>query len=221
MTTATRTPSIPSSISSSSHAHADHDRAVALDGVASFAWLDPHAVDLEELAFPSMRAALIAVPRFTTDLSAMTYTVGIDLGGTQIKAAAFGPDGELLHRETNPTRDGERVEDVPAWADTIRRLLEVVDDALWRGACPYRAGGAGASRQRRAIDPVDARPHGRPGRLRLGPLSRAVRWRAGAQRRARGAARRGLEGRGTRARRRGAADAWDRRGRRRYSPTAA
>jgi ADP-ribose pyrophosphatase YjhB (NUDIX family) len=36
----------------------DHDRAVALDGVASFAWLDPRAVDLEELAFPSMRAAL-------------------------------------------------------------------------------------------------------------------------------------------------------------------
>jgi ADP-ribose pyrophosphatase YjhB (NUDIX family) len=37
----------------------DHDRAVALDGVASFAWLDPHTVDLDELAFPSMRAALI------------------------------------------------------------------------------------------------------------------------------------------------------------------
>ena len=54
-----------------------------------------------------------------TDLRAMTYTAGIDLGGTQIKAAGFGPDGELLHRETNPTRDGERVEDVPAWAETI------------------------------------------------------------------------------------------------------
>ena len=53
----------------------------------------------------------------------MTYSVGIDLGGTQIKAAAFGPDGALLHRETHPTRDGERVDGVPAWADTIRRLL--------------------------------------------------------------------------------------------------
>jgi glucokinase len=68
----------------------------------------------------------------------MTYTVGIDLGGTQIKAAAFGLDGELLHRETNPTCDGERVEDVPAWADTIRRLL-----ASWTmrfGEAPARIG---------------------------------------------------------------------------------
>ena len=53
----------------------------------------------------------------------MTYTVGIDLGGTQIKAVAFGLDGELLHRETNPTCDGERVDGVPAWAGTIRRLV--------------------------------------------------------------------------------------------------
>jgi len=55
----------------------------------------------------------------------MTYRVGIDLGGTQIKAAAFAPDGAVLHRETHPTRDGTRVDGVPAWADTIRRLLDV------------------------------------------------------------------------------------------------
>jgi NAD+ diphosphatase len=36
----------------------DHDRAAALDGVASFVWLDPGQVELEELAFPSMRDAL-------------------------------------------------------------------------------------------------------------------------------------------------------------------
>ena len=36
----------------------DHDRAAALDGVASFEWLDPHVIDLEDLAFPSMRDAV-------------------------------------------------------------------------------------------------------------------------------------------------------------------
>lgn len=53
----------------------------------------------------------------------MSYRVGIDLGGTQIKAAAFSPDGALLHRETHPTRDGDRVGGVPAWADAIGRLV--------------------------------------------------------------------------------------------------
>jgi glucokinase len=55
----------------------------------------------------------------------MTYTVGIDLGGTHIKAAAFTPDGAVLHRETHPTLDGARVNGVPVWAETIRRLLDV------------------------------------------------------------------------------------------------
>jgi len=41
----------------------DHDRVAALDGVASFEWLDPHAIELEDLAFPSMRDA---VTRFRT-----------------------------------------------------------------------------------------------------------------------------------------------------------
>ena len=34
------------------------ERARALDDVASFCWLDPKAVSLEEIAFPSMRAAI-------------------------------------------------------------------------------------------------------------------------------------------------------------------
>jgi len=36
----------------------DHDRAAALDGVASFEWLDPQTIDLGDLAFPSMRDAV-------------------------------------------------------------------------------------------------------------------------------------------------------------------
>ena len=36
----------------------DPDRAVALDAVESLVWADPLSVDLEEIAFDSMRAAL-------------------------------------------------------------------------------------------------------------------------------------------------------------------
>jgi glucokinase len=53
----------------------------------------------------------------------VAYIVGIDLGGTQIKAAAFAPEGALLHSEIHPTRDGERIDGVPAWAHAIGGLL--------------------------------------------------------------------------------------------------
>lgn len=36
----------------------DHDRAAALERVASFEWIDPNDVDLDDLAFPSMRDAV-------------------------------------------------------------------------------------------------------------------------------------------------------------------
>ncbi len=36
----------------------DPEKAVALDDVESFCWMDPHAVRAEEMAFPSMRKAL-------------------------------------------------------------------------------------------------------------------------------------------------------------------
>jgi glucokinase len=58
----------------------------------------------------------------------VSYRVGIDLGGTHIKAAALAEDGAVLHRDTVPTRDGERVGGVPAWADSIERLLAEWND---------------------------------------------------------------------------------------------
>ena len=61
----------------------------------------------------------------------MNYRVGIDLGGTQIKAAAFTPDGSLLHRETHPTRDGERVDGVPVGRHDSTPDRGV-DDTVWR-----------------------------------------------------------------------------------------
>ncbi|HBM78402.1 MAG TPA: hypothetical protein DD438_09835, partial [Verrucomicrobiales bacterium] len=42
--------------------------------------------------------------------------IGIDLGGTRIKGAAFEmTSGQLLHEETVPTRDGESVGGLPAF----------------------------------------------------------------------------------------------------------
>lgn len=45
---------------------ADHEKAIALDGVASFEWLDPHAIDVDDLAFPSMREAVRRYRALTT-----------------------------------------------------------------------------------------------------------------------------------------------------------
>jgi glucokinase len=54
----------------------------------------------------------------------MAFGVGIDLGGTEIKAAAFRlPDGELLAKATSATRDGEAVSGEPAFLVGARDLL--------------------------------------------------------------------------------------------------
>ena len=52
------------------------------------------------------------------------FGIGIDLGGTLIKGAAFDlSSGKLLHEEVAPTRDGEREGDVPAFLAEARKLV--------------------------------------------------------------------------------------------------
>jgi len=52
------------------------------------------------------------------------YGIGIDLGGTRIKSARFElSSGALLGTAMVPTRDGERVGDLPAFAAGIRDLV--------------------------------------------------------------------------------------------------
>src|SRR5690349_20702586 len=47
----------------------------------------------------------------------MPLTIGIDLGGTNLKGAIFdAATGACLDRKTTPTRDGEHDGDVLAWA---------------------------------------------------------------------------------------------------------
>ncbi|MEZ0296098.1 MAG: ROK family protein [Candidatus Methylacidiphilales bacterium] len=71
------------------------------------------------------------------------YVVGIDMGGTAIKAAAFSAAGTLLDRRTGPTSDGGMIGGLPAWADSVRRLMGELDEAQCRGL-PHTAR-AGAS----------------------------------------------------------------------------
>jgi glucokinase len=53
------------------------------------------------------------------------HLIGIDIGGTNIKAALFdGITGDCLEQETTPTRDREMSGKVPAWAEGVRHQVE-------------------------------------------------------------------------------------------------
>jgi glucokinase len=55
----------------------------------------------------------------------MSHVIGVDIGGTNIKAALFDAgSGACLSQETMPTRDRETVGSVPAWAEGVRHLVE-------------------------------------------------------------------------------------------------
>ncbi len=58
------------------------------------------------------------------------WLAGIDLGGTQIKAAAFSVDGRRLASALRPTRDGESEGDEPAFAAEARRALAELVEAV-------------------------------------------------------------------------------------------
>ena len=52
------------------------------------------------------------------------WLIGIDVGGSQVKAAACDAvTGEVLARHAEPTRDGEEKEGLPAWAWSARRFV--------------------------------------------------------------------------------------------------
>jgi glucokinase len=63
----------------------------------------------------------------------MRYAIGVDLGGTHIKAASVSETGEVLGRATDTTRD-DRSSAAGAWVPTIRALIERL--AAERGAAP-------------------------------------------------------------------------------------
>ena len=52
------------------------------------------------------------------------FLLGIDLGGTHIKAVLTNSDGEVLEVATRPTQDIEGVDNSPVWKNTIRQLIQ-------------------------------------------------------------------------------------------------
>lgn len=52
--------------------------------------------------------------------------IGIDLGGTRIKAVAIDPDGNLLHQLYQPTQDG----DDATWKHTIAEMVQSIKKSL-------------------------------------------------------------------------------------------
>lgn len=61
----------------------------------------------------------------------MNYRIGIDIGGTVIKAGAYAAvSGEILRQETAPTGDGKREAGRPAWLANVRRLVSDMESDL-------------------------------------------------------------------------------------------
>lgn len=57
------------------------------------------------------------------------HVIGIDIGGTNIKAALFESEtGECLARRMTPTCDGEKVGVLPAWADGTLLVVEELEN---------------------------------------------------------------------------------------------
>lgn len=66
----------------------------------------------------------------------MSWTLGIDIGGTNLKAAAVAPDGSLLHRGTQPS--GATAGTAAEWIAAARAL--VADFTRAQGGAPQRIG---------------------------------------------------------------------------------
>ena len=59
----------------------------------------------------------------------MTVAIGVDLGGTQIKARAITADGRELAQATAPTQDGPR-SGTPRFAENVRRLVAELEGSV-------------------------------------------------------------------------------------------
>ena len=55
--------------------------------------------------------------------------IGIDIGGTEIKAALFNLiSGKILEQRMMPTEDGQLIDDSPAFVSSVRKLIDDFSD---------------------------------------------------------------------------------------------
>ena len=91
----------------------------------------------------------------------MSWLLGLDLGGTEVKCGAFSSVGEVLAKRVVPTRDGEWVGGIPAFVLESRSALAELRATV--GAPPRHAGVAApglASRDGTRIAFMPGRLHG-------------------------------------------------------------
>src|SRR4051794_12941128 len=60
----------------------------------------------------------------------MSYSIGVDLGGTNIKIVVISNDGDVLEYLTCDTADSEG-----SWAETIKKNLELIEEKRGQSPC--------------------------------------------------------------------------------------
>lgn len=78
----------------------------------------------------------------------MDYAIGIDLGGTNIKAAAVTPSGEVLEQSSAETGDGD------GWAARVREQIEALESRGGAALCIGIASPGMAARDGRSMASV-------------------------------------------------------------------
>ncbi len=93
----------------------------------------------------------------------MSWLLGVDLGGTELKCGAFSTEGNLFDRRLAPTRDGEVENGLPAFVHGARAALESLSAAHGPPAGVGVAAPGLASRDGRCIEFMPTRLQGLAG----------------------------------------------------------
>ncbi|MEM1157978.1 MAG: ROK family protein [Verrucomicrobiota bacterium] len=92
----------------------------------------------------------------------MRYVIGIDLGGTNIKAIAVKESGELIREFSHPTRDGEFQGEIPQFAIEIRELMGEIEAELGEALSVGISAPGLATKDARAIYFIPGKMQGLP-----------------------------------------------------------